>query len=206
MVSVRSQVLIEILNRLFLFRRNAIDLMRTRLLRRMQLKLLLLLNLSSYLISGQRVWVFFGLRNLYLLFWVLDRPRISQSLLFRRTPFWRLSSVACSRLKQQSISSLNNWSRYWVPRNEQGRFWTPTTKERAFSGTSPLPITQEGNSSHIIKGAIERWLKHQKRRLPKLMIEARTLSSQVPLIDHNDIVEMLHGPIYIKTETESPWY
>jgi len=36
------------------------------------------------------------------------------------------------------------------------------------------------------------------------MIEARTLSSQVPLIDHNDIVEMLHGPIYIGTEKESP--
>ena len=28
------------------------------------------------------------------------------------------------------------------------------------------------------------------------MIEARTLSGQVPLIDHNDIVEMLHGHIY----------
>ena len=31
-------------------------------------------------------------------------------------------------------------------RNEsQVRFGSPTTKERAFSGTSPLPITQEGN-------------------------------------------------------------
>ena len=91
--------------------------------------------------------------------------------------------------------------------NAQERFFlAPTTKERAFSGTSPLPITQEGNSPHIIKGAIERWLKHQKRGLPELMIEARKLSGQVPLIDHNDIVEMLHGPIYIKTETESPWY
>jgi hypothetical protein len=36
------------------------------------------------------------------------------------------------------------------------------------------------------------------------MIEARTLSSQVPLIDHNDIVEMLHGPIYIGTERKEP--
>lgn len=35
------------------------------------------------------------------------------------------------------------------------------------------------------------------------MIEARKLSSQVPLIDHNDIVEMLHGPIYIERERES---
>ena len=55
-----------------------------------------------------------------------------------------------------------------------------------------------------IKEAIERLLKHQKLRLPELMIEARKLSGQVPLIDHNDIVEMLHGPIYIGTETESP--
>jgi len=36
------------------------------------------------------------------------------------------------------------------------------------------------------------------------MIEARTLSGQVPLIDHNDIVEMLHGPIYIEREKEEP--
>jgi hypothetical protein len=36
------------------------------------------------------------------------------------------------------------------------------------------------------------------------MREARTLSSQVPLIDHNDIVEMLRGPIYIRKEKESP--
>jgi hypothetical protein len=34
------------------------------------------------------------------------------------------------------------------------------------------------------------------------MIEARTLSGQVPLIDHNDIVEMLHGPIYIENKLE----
>jgi len=36
------------------------------------------------------------------------------------------------------------------------------------------------------------------------MIEARTLSGQVPLIDHNDIVEMQHGPIYIEIEKEEP--
>jgi hypothetical protein len=36
------------------------------------------------------------------------------------------------------------------------------------------------------------------------MIEARTLSGQVPLIDHNDIVEILNGPIYIETEKEEP--
>jgi hypothetical protein len=36
------------------------------------------------------------------------------------------------------------------------------------------------------------------------MIEAITLSDQVPLIDHNDIVEMLRGPIYIGKEREEP--
>lgn len=41
-------------------------------------------------------------------------------------------------------------------KSQQVRLLAPTTSERAFSGTSPLPITQEGNSSHIIKGAIER--------------------------------------------------
>lgn len=83
---------------------------------------------------------------------------------------------------------------------------SPTTNEPtggAFSGSSPLLQKLPGT---YIKGAIERWLKHQKRGLPELMIEARTLSGQVPLIDHNDIVEMLHGPIYIGTERESPWY
>jgi hypothetical protein len=30
------------------------------------------------------------------------------------------------------------------------------------------------------------------------MIKAKRLSSQVSLIGHNDIVEMLHGPIYIQ--------
>ena len=29
-------------------------------------------------------------------------------------------------------------------KSQQGRFWAPTTKERAFSGTSPLPITRRG--------------------------------------------------------------
>ena len=57
-----------------------------------------------------------------------------------------------------------------------------------------------------IKEAIERLLKHQKLRLPELMIEARKLSGQVPLIDHNDIVEMLHGPIYKGKEKDSPLY
>jgi len=28
-------------------------------------------------------------------------------------------------------------------------FFSPTSNERAFSGTSPLPISQEGNSSHL---------------------------------------------------------
>jgi len=32
------------------------------------------------------------------------------------------------------------------------------------------------------------------------MIKAKRLSSQVSLIGHNDIVEMLHGPIYIQTK------
>jgi hypothetical protein len=36
------------------------------------------------------------------------------------------------------------------------------------------------------------------------MIEARTLFGQVPLIDHNDIVEMQHEPIYIESEKEEP--
>ena len=37
-------------------------------------------------------------------------------------------------------------------------------------------------------------------------IEARRPSGQVPLIDHDDIVEMLHGPIYIRTGRKSPLY
>ena len=36
------------------------------------------------------------------------------------------------------------------------------------------------------------------------MIRVRILSSQVSLIGHNDIVEMLHGPIYRQTERKEP--
>jgi hypothetical protein len=55
-----------------------------------------------------------------------------------------------------------------------------------------------------IKGASQRLLEHQIQRLPELMIKAKRLSSQVSLIGHNDIVEMLHGPIYIQTEKKEP--
>jgi len=41
------------------------------------------------------------------------------------------------------------------------------------------------------------------QRLPELMIKAKLLSSQVSLIGHNDIVEMLHRPIYIQTEKKA---
>ena len=57
-----------------------------------------------------------------------------------------------------------------------------------------------------IKEAIRRLLEHQIQRLPMLMIKAGILSSQVSLIDHNDIVEMLRGPIYIQTERKEPLY
>ncbi len=35
------------------------------------------------------------------------------------------------------------------------------------------------------------------------MIKAKKLSNQVSLIGHNDIVEMLHGPIYIQIEKKN---
>lgn len=46
----------------------------------------------------------------------------------------------------------------------------------------PLAAQNEVICYYIIKGAIEKGLKLQKWGLPELIIEARTLSSHVPLI------------------------